>query len=83
MEAAQSAGEERDPERIDEVNRVLADVLADYPDVTLVPYRERVCTGPDHATPDLAVRPDGAHLSPEASAELWRDLAPEILAATN
>jgi len=80
-EAAATKGEERDSKRLDTVNEVLADVLSKYPNVTVVPYRERVCTGSDLSTPDLTLRPDGAHLSEEASADLWHDLAPKIVEA--
>ncbi|MCB1031364.1 MAG: hypothetical protein KDA95_08485, partial [Acidimicrobiales bacterium] len=80
-EAAATSGEERDPKRLDTVNEVLADVLSKYPNVTVVPYRERVCTGSDLSTPDLTLRPDGAHLSEDASADLWHDLAPKIVEA--
>jgi peptidoglycan/LPS O-acetylase OafA/YrhL len=71
-----TAGEEGDPERIDEVNRVLADQLATHDATEVVPYRAWVC--PDD-TLDVDLRPDGAHLTEAGVAELWhRILVPRI-----
>ncbi len=70
------AGEAEDPARVELVNRVLADELSGFPDITIVPYRAWVC--PDDMI-DESLRPDGGHLSVDAVAELWhRILRPRI-----
>ncbi|HEX2577179.1 MAG TPA: acyltransferase family protein [Aquihabitans sp.] len=79
--AVASDGEERDPDRIETVNRVLADELSRHPGFEVVPYRDRVCSGEDRAEPDPDIRPDGAHLTPEAVEGLWLDLRPRLDAA--
>jgi peptidoglycan/LPS O-acetylase OafA/YrhL len=67
------AGELTDLDRITTVNDLLAEVLGEADDdVTVAPYRERVCGGPDATEPDDALRPDGAHLTVAAAAETWR-----------
>ncbi|MCU1496640.1 MAG: hypothetical protein JWM47_593 [Acidimicrobiales bacterium] len=81
-EAAETDGEERDPARIAAVNRILADELADYEDITLLPYRNRVCTGPDRNIPDMDLRTDGAHLSIDAAGDFWEWLEPQIRRAS-
>ena len=74
--AARSAGEEADPARIDEVNRVLVEELSADPAVEIVPYRDWVC--PDGEL-DPGLRPDGAHLTVEAVDDYWtRELVPRI-----
>jgi peptidoglycan/LPS O-acetylase OafA/YrhL len=74
----ETAGEEFDPDRIDLVNEVLADELAQVPDVRVVGYRDRVCGGDRAATVRFDLRPDGAHLTEEATADTWRWLQPQI-----
>ena len=77
-EQAGSDGEEHDPVRLATVNRVLADVLAGYPDVELVPYADRVCGGDDGTETDAELRPDGAHLTTEATEDFWYWLEPRL-----
>ena len=81
-EAAQSDGEEQDPARIATVNRILRDELSSYPNITVVPYAKRVCGGSNGTTPDLKIRPDGAHLTPAAAGDFWHWLQPQIAKAT-
>ncbi len=81
-EAAQSDGEERDATRIATVNRVLKDALSAYPGITVLPYGQRVCTGPGGTEPNMTIRPDGAHLTPTAAGDFWHWLQPQIAKAT-
>ncbi len=69
-------GEEHDPRRLDIVNAALRDELAVDRRVTLLDYRSRVCEG-DRSIE--ALRPDGAHLTVEATHDLWRWLEPIVL----
>lgn len=73
-------GEEADPERLRIVNEVLADELSSFPDIEVVGYAARVCGGDDGSEVDFEVRPDGAHLAPEATVATWRWLEPQIAA---
>ncbi|MEO6989524.1 MAG: acyltransferase family protein [Aquihabitans sp.] len=77
-EAAASNGEEYDAERLRVVNATLADVLASYDDVTVVPYADRVCSGPGGTDTDAELRPDGAHMTEEATKEFWTWLQPQV-----
>lgn len=80
--AADTDGEEHDAHRIDTVNARLAAVLAAAPDAELVgEYRRWLCDGDDLSDSIAALRPDGAHLTPEASNELWSRLDLVIRAA--
>ncbi|WP_117000190.1 acyltransferase family protein [Desertimonas flava] len=80
--AADTAGEEHDAERIDAVNAELAAVLAGADDAAVVSdYRNWLCDGADLTHNIVERRPDGAHLTPEASIELWTRLEPVIAAA--
>ncbi|QXC60181.1 acyltransferase [Aquihabitans sp. G128] len=81
-EAAETDGEERDATRIATVNRVLKDELASFADITVLPYGKRVCSGPGGTEPDLGLRPDGAHLTPEAAGDFWHWLEPQIRRAS-
>lgn len=81
-EGAQSNGEEFDAQRMQTVNRVLADELSHHPGFEMVPYANRVCSGPDGTETDPAIRPDGAHLTTEATGEFWWDLQAQLNAAT-
>ena len=76
--AAGTAGEERDPVRLATVNTVLRDELARAPGVTVVSYAERVCVG---GASDVALRPDGTHLTVAAAQDTWRWLGPQIIEA--
>ena len=66
-----TAGEARDPRRLDTVNRVLSEELAKFPNISVVPYRKWVCPN-GHL--DYTLRPDGAHLTADGVAELWHHL---------
>lgn len=77
-EAVASDGEESDPERLAAVNEVLADELARHDGAVVLPYAERVCDGPGGSRSDRSLRPDGAHLTPEAARATWRWLAPLV-----
>ncbi len=80
---ATSDGQEQDATRLATVNRVLKDVLADYPNITVVPYAKRVCGGAGLTEPDLKIRPDGAHLSVAAAGDFWHWMQPQIAKATS
>jgi hypothetical protein len=73
---ASSGGEERDAERLRIVNAALREALATDAAVRVVDYGSRVCEGTASIEP---LRPDGAHLTPEAAHDVWRWLTPLIL----
>lgn len=80
--AADTDGEEHDAHRIDTVNTELSAVLALADDAAVVgDYRSWLCDGDDATDSDASLRPDGAHLTPEASHELWARLDPTIRSA--
>jgi hypothetical protein len=75
-DAEGTGGEEHDGRRIEVVNAALREELAADPGVTLLDYRSRVCDG-DRSIESL--RPDGAHLTVEATHDLWHWLEPIVL----
>ena len=77
-EAAGADGEEFDAGRLRTVNETLADELGGYDDVTVVPYAKRVCGGPDGTDTDIDLRPDGAHMTEEATRAFWTWLEPQV-----
>lgn len=80
--AADTDGEEHDGDRIDAVNAELATVLARADGARLVgDYRSWLCGGDDATDSRIELRPDGAHLTPDASRELWQRLDATILGA--
>lgn len=73
-DASGGDGEEYDAERLNTVNRLLKEVLSEHEGIEVVAYSKTVCRGPNGTESDPVLRPDGAHLTPQASAELWHSL---------
>jgi peptidoglycan/LPS O-acetylase OafA/YrhL len=66
-----TGGEDRDPDRLRTINRVLVEQLGTHPGVAIAPYSARVCTGAEGNELITELRPDGVHLSEQAAAETW------------
>jgi peptidoglycan/LPS O-acetylase OafA/YrhL/lysophospholipase L1-like esterase len=69
---------ENDPERMDELNALVAAALADVPNASMVDFAQYARQRPGGEL-DTDFRPDGAHLSASGTAEVARWLGPQLV----